>query len=213
MFLYLSIVAIAVVVISVLNIVFVSSYPFDNYALWIIVATVLSTVAEIVFELLIAGIVEWLPSKCYKKDGWLYMCTKKESLFYDKLKIRSWKERIPELGSLCGFRKNKIQNPNDPEYISRFIEEAKKAVVIHIVCGVLGFLVIFILPLKYWWRIGLPVGIVSFVLNIMPVLVQRYNIPKLKVLEKRAIRNASRRKSSTETKEDTTSVNAQIEEI
>lgn len=196
MFLYLSIIGIAIVIISVLNIVFVPAYPFDNYAIWITLATVGSTIVEIVIQLIVAGIIENLPNRWFKKDGWIYACNKKESLIYEKLQIKSWKDRVPELGALGGFRKNKIKDPNDPAYIGQFIVEAKKGIVVHITCNIIGFLVIFILPLSYWWRIGLPVYIVSIFLNTLPIMILRYNVPKLKVVEKRAIRNASRRKSN-----------------
>ncbi|MBQ8211097.1 MAG: hypothetical protein IJZ27_01025 [Treponema sp.] len=53
----------------------------------------------------------------------------------------------------------------------------------------IGFTVIFIFPLKFAWLVGVPVAIVNLVLNFMPIMILRYNTPKLKVLHKRALRN------------------------
>jgi hypothetical protein len=57
------------------------------------------------------------------------------------------------------------------------------------VVGILvSFLVIFILPLKYALRIGLPVALVACLLCILPTMILRYNIPKLMVAYERAKR-------------------------
>jgi len=53
----------------------------------------------------------------------------------------------------------------------------------------MGFLVIFILPFKYFIKIGLWVSIVNVILNILPTMILRYNIPKLTVALKRAEKN------------------------
>jgi len=65
----------------------------------------------------------------------------------------------------------------------------------------MGFLVIFILPLKYALRIGLPVAIVGFVLNLLPVFILRYNLPKLAIAYKRAKRLEERGKKDQEKSE------------
>ena len=36
---------------------------------------------------------------------------------YNKLKVKKWKDKIPEIGHFTGFRKNKISDPKNPEYI------------------------------------------------------------------------------------------------
>ena len=66
-----------------------------------------------------------------------------------------------------------------------------------------GFTVIFIFPLKFALLVGVPVGIVNMVLNYMPVMILRYNTPKLKVLHKRALRNQQNRLAQENQKEKT----------
>ena len=113
----------------------------------------------------------------------------KEQRFYEKLGIRSWKDKVWELGGLGGFSKSKITDPNDPEFSRRFLVESYKGEVDHIIGMFIGFTVIFIFPLKFAWLVGVPVAIVNLVLNYMPIMILRYNTPKLKVLHKRALRN------------------------
>ena len=47
----------------------------------------------------------------------------------------------------------------------------------------------------------------------MPALVQRYNMPKLKILEKRALRNAARRKNAEKPQSENSDVEGKKEEV
>lgn len=187
MVLYLSIVVVAMALISMLNIV-LGSYDFSNYQLWVILAVTLSVVVEIAIQGIIATIVKHLPNKWFAHDKKLFKISKKERNFYEKLKIRSWKDKVWELGALGGFRKNKIADPSNPDYLLQFVVESNKGVVDHVVGIFLGFLVIFILPLKYALRIGLPVALVNMLLCTLPTMILRYNIPKIMVAYERAKR-------------------------
>ena len=186
MVLYLSIIFVAMAIISVLNIT-LGSYDFDNSALWVIMAVVLSTVVEIAISGLFSAITEHSNEKHFSPDKKLYTVSKKEQRFYEKVGIKFWKDKVWELGALGGFRKNKL-NDNTTEYLHRFIIESNKGMLGHIINMFAGFLVIFVLPLKYAWRIGVPVAFVGLVLNLLPTLVLRYNLPKLAVAYKRAKR-------------------------
>ena len=197
MILYLSIVFIAIAAISVLNI-FLGSFAFDYSAIWIICAVVLSVIAEIAIQGIIATIVKHMPNKWFAHDKKLFKISKKERNFYEKLKIRSWKDKVWELGALGGFRKNKIADPNNPEYLLQFVVESNKGVTDHVVGIVFGFLVIFILPLKYALVIGFPVALVNMLLCTLPTMILRYNIPKLMVAYERARRTIELQKKKEE---------------
>ena len=71
--------------------------------------------------------------------------------------------------------------------------ESYKGEIDHIIGMFVGFTVIFIFPLKFAWLVGVPVAIVNLVLNYMPVMILRYNTPKLQTLYKRAVRNKEKR--------------------
>ena len=76
------------------------------------------------------------------------------------------------------------------EYIEKFLIESYKGEIDHIMGMIAGFSVIFILPLKYAWFIGVPVAVVNVAVNMMSTMILRYNTPKLKTLHKRAVRNS-----------------------
>lgn len=187
MILYLSIVFGGTALISLLNIL-LGTYDFSYSALWVICAVVLSVILEIAIQGIVATIVKHLPNKWFTHDKKLFKISKRERKFYEKIKIRSWKDRVWELGALGGFRKNKIADPNSPEYLLQFVVESNKGVTDHVVGILVSFLVIFMLPLKYALRIGLPVACVACLLCILPTMILRYNIPKLMVAYERAKR-------------------------
>ena len=187
MVLYLSVVFVAMALISMFNIA-LGSYDFNNYQLWVILAVIVSVVAEIAIQGLIAFIVNHLPKKWFAHDKKCFQVSKRERNFYEKLKIRSWKDKVWELGALGGFRKNKIADPTSPDYLLQFIVESNIGVVAHLVGIFFGFAVIFILPLEFAFKIGVPVALVNLLLCSLPTMILRYNIPKLKVAYERARR-------------------------
>lgn len=190
MVLYLSIIFVAMAIISILNIC-LGTYTFDNYQLWVVMAVVLSTVVEIAISGIFSALTEYTPDKWYKPHRKFYQVSKKEQRFYEKLGIKRWKDLVLELGALGGFRKNKL-NGTSSQYMHKFMIESVKGMLGHIMDMVMGFAVIFVLPMKYALRIGLPVAIVGCFLNLLPTLVLRYNLPKLNAAYVRAKRTEER---------------------
>ena len=189
MVLYLTTIAICAIIIALLNI-FVGSMFFD-YSVWFVI---LSILASIVFEFLIDGLfaflVHLMPNRWFNRENKHFQVSKRSVKFYEKLKIRKWKDKVWDLGGMGGFKKNKIVDPNSPEYIDRFIIECNKGVVTHRIGYIAGFLVIFIIPLKYAFAIGIPVAIVNLVLNMLPTMVLRYNTPKLLAVYQRLLKKS-----------------------
>ena len=104
-----------------------------------------------------------------------FFCERKgERKFYEKIGVRGWKDLIPESGKyLCHFAKDKIAKPKDNVYILKFLRETCYAEIMHIISIPLAFVPIFFLP--YSLTIFLPVAVVNAFLQILPVIVQRYN--------------------------------------
>ena len=210
MILYLSIVFGGTALISLLNIL-LGSYDFNHSAIWVICAVVLSVIVEIAIQGVVATIVKHLPNKWFTHDKKIFKISKHERKFYEKIKIRSWKDRVWELGALGGFRKNKIADPNSPEYLLQFVVESNKGVTDHIVGILVSFLVIFILPFKYALRIGLPVALVACLLCILPTMILRYNIPKIMVAYERARRTAALKAKQEEAQAEKTEPQEKVE--
>ena len=179
--LYSIIIIVAMIIVSLFNILFNSIEPWYIYAIYTIVLTII--------VIIIDGIVAWLirsmPEKWFDYHKKVFSTSKREKNFYDFLHIKSWKEKVPELGMFTSFRKNKIKNPNDPEYLKRFILEACYGVIIHYYSVPFGFLILLCDYKMYytysniWLTIALPVALVNAVLILLPAFILKYNLPKL----------------------------------
>lgn len=190
MLLVLSIIFIAMALICSLDIIFAST-AMSVSPWYFVFAVTMSTVYQVAIDGLFAFIVSKFPNKWFKNKKF-FTVSKKEQKFYEKLGVRNWKDKVWELGGLGGFSKSKLIDPNDPVYIEKFLMESYKGEIDHIFGMIMGFTVIFIFPLKFALIVGVPVAIVNLILNFMPIMILRYNTPKLEILHKRAVRNKER---------------------
>lgn len=109
-----------------------------------------------------------------------------ERKLYEALGVRYFKDRIPELGgAFTGFTKNEITG-DDPEYYAQFIRETVLGEITHVICILFGIAVPFILN-AYVLNFAWPLFLLNFYFNILPVMVQRYNRPKLYNIYKRKL--------------------------
>ncbi len=183
MILYLSIISVASIFTILGNVFFNSLGTTWHY---ITLLVLLSVIIEIVIDIIFATIMRWIiPSKYASVDRKkFYPASKKEQIFYEKIGIKKWKDKVLELGAVTGFRKNKLGDTKDNKYVERFIIEANYGILVHLACMIFGFLIIFICPWGFRLSVGLPVAIVNLVLNFMSNSILRYNLPKLHTLYK-----------------------------
>lgn len=175
------------------------------------------TASVIIVDLICAGIVRWLlPERWFSVDKMKFFCASRSKCsLYEKLGIKKWKDKIPELGKLTSFRKNKIMDPKNNEYISRYILEANYGVIVH-VCGMVFGYVVILLNLKLPF-VGLGVAVVNTVYCWLPFAILRYNLPKLhrlyKINEKAAARRVKteRLAKDAETAENEVAVGTTVE--
>lgn len=195
MTLYLSVIFVCILILTAGNLLLPS--PMASLGLWPVLGlSVLAAVAAIAVDGLFAFLIRRLPAKWFAHDKKIFRVSAREKKFYEKLKIRKWKDKIPELGQFTDFHKNHIADPKNNAYLERYMLEAAYGEVIHFVGLFAGFLVIFFFPLRYWYCLGLPVAIVNILLNLPSVFILRYNFYKLKILyaanERKAFRTAKK---------------------
>ena len=145
--------------------------------------TALAVVIVMLLDALTATVCRLLPAKCANVEKKFFIVSPREKKFYEKLKIRKWKDKIPEIGQFTGFRKNKIADPKSLEYLDRFLLEICYGEIGHIASVFTSFLLLllfFITPL--WIGVALPVAIVSALMNLPSLFILRYNSYKLRVL-------------------------------
>ena len=197
---YVTIILIASVIIGITN----GAFAFSAYdeSVWRIVFCVsVSVISAIAIDSVFATIIRWLlPKKWFSIEKQRFAAGKGECRFYEKLGVKKWKDKVIELGAFTGFRKNKVADPKNNEYVARYILEANYGIAVHIACVFCGYLVCFIFP-THWYRVGIPVGFVNMVLNALPLIVLRYNLPKLHSLYRFNARRNSRNKAEDGWKE------------
>lgn len=102
-----------------------------------------------------------------------------ERAIYVRLGIRRWKDKIPEAGGLLvGFSKKHVTDAKSPTYLLHFLSETCYAELMHLISIPLGFAVILAFPAQLAY-FGLPVALINALLNLLPILVQRYVRPFL----------------------------------
>lgn len=174
--------------ITLFNSIFNISAFYDKW--WIVaVVVVVAVIIEILIDLILAGIVHIIKDKHFREENKLFVVSKKERQFYEKIGIKKWKDKVLELGAIGGFSKSKLTDANNLAYIDRFLIESYKGIVTHITNIVFGFLIMLIPPIKWSLCVGLPVALVNFFLGMLPIFILRYNIPKLQVAKKRLLRS------------------------
>lgn len=155
--------------------------------------TVFAVVLVILVDGLVATIARLLPKKCANHEYKVFSVSLKEKKFYEKLKIRKWKEKVPEIGHFTGFRKNKIIEPKNVEYLNRFLLEICYGEIGHFFGVFFGFVILLIHPIHHaWLAISIPVAIINGILNIPLLFVLRYNSFKLENLRRFSLRRQQR---------------------
>lgn len=184
--LYLSVISVAMVIVSAINIILNTSTWYN-----VIIAVVLCTAAQFALDGIIAIIINKMPDAFFSVNNPIYNVSKFEQKLYKKLRVRTWKDKVWELGGLGGFSKKNLANPNSPEYIEKFIIECNKGVLTHRLSYPIGFLPMLFIPNVCALTIAFPVAMVNLFLNILPTLALRYNTPKLHTMLKRMSRKAN----------------------
>ncbi|MBO5889315.1 MAG: hypothetical protein J6Q58_04170 [Clostridia bacterium] len=185
MALYLGTIIFNTILIIILNYIFYSPINTQFSMFEFVIIVVLGVILEIIIDIIFATVVRWiLPEKFFSIDKLYFSASKKEARFYEKIGIKRWKDKALELGAVTGFRKNKLYNPQDNEYVKRFILEANYGIMVHVFCIVFGFLIMLANAFAPLFWVTLPIAIVNLFLNLLPIFILRYNLPKLHSLYK-----------------------------
>ena len=172
---HLTLYLIIIVVLSLLGSLSISLILETNFLL-VLGVMWLGIIIVIIIDGLTAGLCRMLPKKVANYNYKIYKVNKKEKKLLDKLQIKKWKDKIPEIGYFTGFRKNKIYEPKNPIYIERFLYEICYGELGHFISIFTGFLLVLIPWFKdFWIATSLYIAIVNGILNIFPIMVLRYN--------------------------------------
>lgn len=165
--------------------------------LWALFWVAVLAIASGLIDGVVAITIRLLPKNLFQPNNKAFKVSERKINFYKKLGVKKWKEKVPDLGQFANFKKNKIENPFSLKYMHRFLVENCYGDMIHIVSAFMGFFIILFTPLKLSFTIALPIALINFVINYMPMMIQRYNRPKLLNIYNRLL--ASQEKELSET--------------
>lgn len=140
----------------------------------------LLTVSIIVFF-----IGRFIPRKWIKEDKFPFKAFKweKNGLFYEKLKIKKWKTKLPDASLILHkvipslYPKKRMKN-KEISKAKVLVKESCVAEGTHKVVSILGIFCIYI-----WKSIGgVTVAVVFYLFNVPFILIQRYNRPRFQKL-------------------------------
>ena len=142
----------------------------------------------LVIDAAVALIVRAMPKKLMNPYLKRFKVFSWESKVLVALGVRKWKDKIPEAGgTLVGFSKREVKDKSNPEYLYQFMVETVYGEVMHFWGFIFSFLVFAYKPAQFW-IVYLPLFLTNFLINFLPVMVQRYNRPKLMKAYERATR-------------------------
>lgn len=176
---YIAIILGANVIIAAANVI------FSYLPLWqSIVFPPIATVSVIAVDGIGAYLSRRLPEKWFVAEKTLKV-GEAERKFYRKLRIKKWKDKVPELGGFTSFHKDRLESASDKEYLGRFLLESNYGIICHTVNVITGFLIIHI-PFCGPISVTLPVALVNAFLNLLPIAILRHNNAALLRAYKRA---------------------------
>ena len=178
--------------------------PIYSDRIWMyIIFTIAFSLTAVLLDGLVAFLIRMMPEKWFQKDKGMFKTGEKELKFYEFLKVKRWKDYVPELGCFTGFHKDRLINPFDNKYIWRFIIESRYGVAIHIWSVPASFLLILLDWQMYsgnsniWLTIALPCAIINAILILLPAFILKYNLPRLmRIYEKNALAEERRKQEN-----------------
>lgn len=163
--------------------------------LYILKWTSIDILVVFIIDAIIAFVIRRLPEKWFVYKYKVFKIFKWERKFYEAIKIKKWKDKIPELGQLTNFKKNKVREPKNSEYLLRYLMECVYGETIHFLSIILGFLILLINP-KCCLYFGLPIAIANGIISYLSFTILRYNRPKLTILYNRSVKSNERYNST-----------------
>ena len=128
-------------------------------------------------------IEKFFPEKWYGEDVKLFKERKFENEFFKKIRIKKWKDNVPQFLKIKNINKAKQDNSKiDTSYINNFITETRRGEFMHLIDIIFGVLASLLLPKAFFFKYSLPIILVWTYFNMLSIIIQRYNRPRLKKL-------------------------------
>lgn len=142
---------------------------------------VLNFILVLLWHLIILFFSKKLDESVFDSQKYIYLEKKWEQngKFYTNiLKIKKWKDLLPQYISKNGFSKKSIMlnSARDKKYIDRFILETCRAEWNHLMCSMYGIVLFFInFIIKNSWIYSVMFSFLAIIANLPYLFIQRFN--------------------------------------
>ena len=127
---------------------------YNLSVVYVVFAILLGTIIVYLIDFIIFGLICALPNKWFEKELNFYKANEQQKQIYEKLGIKG--KDWSSMGA-------------------RILTKKKKAFWAHIFAAIFGFFIILIFPIEYWFIISVPIALMNFVLNGIPIMSIKYN--------------------------------------
>lgn len=152
------------------------------------VAIALDSAAWAGWSLIVGTVAARRSDASFAVDSWLtrLRAFERDGRIYERVAIKRWKDRVPELGQHAGGRSKRTLPGRSRAALERFAAETRRAEYVHwaIPC---------LLPLFAWWNpapLFTAMTAYALVANLPFVAIQRYNRGRVARILRRAGREA-----------------------
>ena len=130
---------------------------------------------------------KWFCAKAFPYRGYRF---EREGRIYEKLKIRKWYNKVPDMSRILPFMMPpKKLTADNVEHLPRMIRETCVAELIHLINSIAGFYCVRIYP----GLGGILMALLYALLNIPFIMIQRFVRPRLLKLQKHLEERGHRR--------------------
>ena len=135
-----------------------------------------------------------MPKKIYNPDSSIFKEASFEKNMYDKLKVKKWKDYVPQFLRIDNIDDAKEDNVDvqNPEYLELFISETCRAEMVHffyVAFVIVMFVLLLVINTALALKFGIAFAVVWILFNMASILIQRFNRPRLQELLKKVKAN------------------------
>ena len=135
-----------------------------------------------------------MPKKIYNPDSSIFKEASFEKNMYDKLKVKKWKDYVPQFLRIDNIDDAKEDNVDvqNPEYLEFFISETCRAEMVHffyVAFVIVMFVLLLVINTALALKFGIAFAVVWILFNMASILIQRFNRPRLQELLKKVKAN------------------------
>ena len=120
-----------------------------------------------------------LPRQWFSSDRAMFKVNRFEKFVCKVTNVKSWKDKIPVGGHVAGFSLKHLTNPNDINYLDRYIYESCFAEWLHYTIFFWCFISMLILPKHLFFNMVLPITILFAFQNKIFVIIQWFTRPRI----------------------------------